>query len=79
MAILAVIGTALSLVLFNHLIQITNAVFASLTTYIIPIVALMWGVLDGESLSAFQVGGMGLILLGVVLVRKKRITRLITS
>ncbi len=72
--LLAVFGTALSLVAFNHLIQITNAVFASLTTYIIPIVALMWGVLDGERLSIFQIGGMGLILLGVVLVRKKKQT-----
>ncbi|MHB1279605.1 MAG: DMT family transporter [Bacteroidia bacterium] len=68
-SLLAVFGTALSLIAFNHLIQITNAVFASLTTYIIPIVALMWGVMDGESLNAFQIGGMGLILLGVILVR----------
>lgn len=67
--LLAVFGTALSLIAFNHLIQITNAVFASLTTYIIPIVALMWGVMDGESLNGFQIGGMGLILLGVILVR----------
>ncbi|HCS19034.1 MAG TPA: hypothetical protein DIW47_00470 [Bacteroidetes bacterium] len=68
-SLLAVFGTALSLIAFNHLIQITNAVFASLTTYIIPIVALMWGVMDGESLNVFQISGMGLILLGVILVR----------
>lgn len=68
-SLLAVFGTALSLIAFNHLIQITNAVFASLTTYIIPIVALMWGLMDGESLNVFQIGGMGLILLGVILVR----------
>ncbi|MBI1221807.1 MAG: EamA family transporter [Bacteroidetes bacterium] len=70
-SLLAVFGTALSLVAFNHLIQLTNAVFASLTTYIIPIVALMWGIWDGEVLTIYQIGGMGLILLGVLLVRKK--------
>lgn len=74
LTLLAVFGTALSLIAFNHLIQITNAVFASLTTYIIPVVALMWGVWDGESLTVYQVMGMGLILLGVLLVRKKKVT-----
>lgn len=71
-SLLAIFGSALSLIAFNHLIQITNAVFASLTTYIIPIVALMWGVWDGESLNIYQIGGMCLILLGVVLVRMQQ-------
>ncbi|MDX5319751.1 MAG: DMT family transporter [Bacteroidota bacterium] len=70
-AILAIFGTALSLVAFNHLIQMTNAVFASLTTYIIPIVALLWGVWDGETMTLPQIGGMALILIGVLLVRRK--------
>lgn len=73
LTILAVFGTAISLIGFNYLIQMTNAVFASLTTYIIPIVALMWGVWDGETITLYQIGGMVLILLGVLLVRKKSV------
>ena len=71
LTLLAVLGTALSLVAFNHLIQITNAVFASFNTYIIPIVAILWGLWDGETLTAWQVGGMALILAGVILVKRK--------
>jgi drug/metabolite transporter (DMT)-like permease len=70
--LLAALGTALSLVAFNHLIQLTNAVFASLTTYIIPIVAVSWGLWDGEILTPWQLVGMVLILIGVVLVRMQR-------
>ncbi len=71
LSILAIVGTALSLVLFNRLIQLTNAVFASLTTYIIPVVALGWGLVDGEDVGWMQVAGLLLILTGVLMVRKK--------
>ncbi|RUO30865.1 EamA family transporter [Aliidiomarina sedimenti] len=62
---LGVIGTALALVLFNHLVQIASAIFASSVTYLIPIVAITLGVLDGELISIYQVAGMALILFGV--------------
>lgn len=62
---LGVVGTALALILFNHLVQIASAIFASSVTYLIPIVAVTLGVLDGELISLYQVGGMVLILLGV--------------
>lgn len=62
---LGVIGTALALILFNKLVQMQTAVFASSVTYIIPIVAVIWGVLDGEALSAYHFLGMGAILCGV--------------
>ncbi|WP_086047940.1 DMT family transporter [Hugenholtzia roseola] len=71
LAILAVLGSAISLILFNRLIQMTNAIFASIVTYLIPIVALIWGLLDGESLAWGHYFGMGLILVGVYLLRKK--------
>jgi len=45
---LAWLGTAAALVLFNGLIQRTSALFASSVTYVIPLVALFWGWLDGE-------------------------------
>lgn len=62
---LGMVGTAAALILFNHLVQIASAIFASSVTYLIPIVALVLGVIDGERISLYQVGGMALILLGV--------------
>ena len=46
--LLGIMGTAIALVIFNKLVQITNPIFASSVTYLIPIVALIWGVIDGE-------------------------------
>lgn len=69
-AILAVMSSGVSFVIFNDLVQKTDAVFASTSTYITPIFAVMWGLLDGESLSAMQFAGMGVILLGVYLINK---------
>lgn len=62
---LGMVGTAAALILFNHLVQIASAIFASSVTYLIPIVALVLGVLDGERISIYQVAGMALILFGV--------------
>ena len=70
-AILAIVGTALALVLFWKLIQKTDALFGSITTYIIPIVAIGWGLLDGEKLVAHQYIGFLLIIVSVFLVKKQ--------
>ncbi len=69
--ILAVFGTALSVMVFNVLIRNTNALFASSVTYLIPIVALVWGILDGEDVQVLHFLWIILILLGVYLVNKK--------
>ena len=63
--LLGVLGTALALIMFNKLVQIRTAVFASSVTYLVPMVAIAWGVLDGESLSVWHLVGMGAILGGV--------------
>jgi len=70
-AILAVIGTVLALVIFNTLIQHTSALFGASVTYIIPIFAIIWGLFDGEKLSLIQFLWIGLILTGVYLVNKR--------
>ena len=70
--ILSLIGTALAKVLFNTLIQISTPVFASSVTYLMPIVALIWGLLDGESFGMIQVFASTIILLGVYLANKKK-------
>jgi len=69
--ILSLGGTVAASVLFFHLVQIRDAVFASMVSYLIPIVALMWGFLDGEKISLIHAAGMTLILFGVFLTRKK--------
>lgn len=69
--ILSLGGTALALVLFNKLIQISNAVVASSVTYIMPVVALAWGLADGEHIYTNQFVGVGAVLAGVYLVNKK--------
>lgn len=70
-AILAVFGTSLAKVIFNKLIHISTAVVASSVTYLIPIVAFLWGYWDGEKFSWLQLGSAGIILIGVYLTNKK--------
>jgi drug/metabolite transporter (DMT)-like permease len=73
-SILAIFGTGLALVAFNKLVKVTTPVFASSVTYLIPVVAVSWGALDGEELSPLSFVWMAVILLGVFLVNKKKIT-----
>ena len=64
-AALAAFGTFLAWILFYRLLQRTDMLFATSVTYLVPIVAISWGILDGETLSILQIGGMMLILAGV--------------
>ena len=65
--VLSIFGTALAKVLFNKLVQISTAVFASSVTYSLLIVSLFWGILDGELFSINQLMATVLIVLGVLL------------
>ena len=69
--ILSAFGTALAKVLFNKLIQMSTPVFASSVTYAMPVVALLWGVLDGEGFSVLQGLATLLILFGIYLANKR--------
>jgi drug/metabolite transporter (DMT)-like permease len=64
---LSFFGTALAKVMFNKLIQISTPVFAFSVTYVMPIIALIWGVLDGESFTWMQGFATLIILVGVYL------------
>ncbi len=70
--ILAFLGTAMANILFNKLIHISSPVFAASVTYTIPLVAIFWGVLDGEKINLYQIIGGLIILFGVWLVNKKK-------
>ncbi len=70
--ILAFLGTALAKVMFNELVAISSPVFSISITYLLPIVAIGWGVMDGEVFTLFQWMGCAFILLGVYLVTDKK-------
>jgi drug/metabolite transporter (DMT)-like permease len=69
--ILGVIGTGIANILFYKLIQISSPVFATSVTYLIPVVAVCWGMVDGEKLTTVQGIGALIILFGVYLSSKK--------
>ncbi|MCB0705455.1 MAG: DMT family transporter [Saprospiraceae bacterium] len=68
--ILSLAGTVIASILFFKLVQMRDAVFASTVSYMIPLVALSWGYLDGEVLGWYHFMGMILILLGLYLSRE---------
>ena len=64
-AVLGILGTGIANIIFFRLIHMSSPVFASSVTYLIPIVACIWGLLDNESLSLTQGLGALIILVGV--------------
>jgi drug/metabolite transporter (DMT)-like permease len=73
--ILGVIGTGFALVIFNKLVQLTTPVFTSTVTYLIPVVAVAWGLLDGEKILPSHLIGMVTIIFSIYIINsgKKRI------
>jgi drug/metabolite transporter (DMT)-like permease len=70
--ILAVLGTGIAKIFYNKLVHLASPIFASSVTYLIPIVAISWGILDGEKLDLIQFFAGVIILFGVYLVNKKK-------
>ncbi len=70
--ILSFFGTAMAKILFNKLVQMATPVFASSVTFIMPIVALTWGFLDGEDFHWLQGVASIIILIGVYLAHKTK-------
>jgi drug/metabolite transporter (DMT)-like permease len=69
--ILGVVGTGIANIIFFKTIQISSPVFATSVTYLIPVVAFGWGLLDNEMLTPVQFLGAFIILFGVYLSAKK--------
>jgi drug/metabolite transporter (DMT)-like permease len=67
---LGVIGTSIALVVFNKVIKLTSALFASTVTYLVPVVAIAIGLVVGEQVFIQHILGMGLILVGQIIVTK---------
>ncbi len=68
--LLGILGTAVATVLFYRIVKSAGNIFASLVTYAIPIVAILWGLMAGESFTALEAGCLAVILGGVYLVSK---------
>jgi drug/metabolite transporter (DMT)-like permease len=69
-AILSILGTALAVIIFNMLIKKTTTIFATSVTYLIPIVAILWGVIDNEIINIYHLISIAIIFLGVYFINK---------
>ncbi len=69
--LLGIMSTAIATFLFNRLVKISTPIFASSVTYVMPIVAVGWGLLDGETLGLSHFMGMIAITMGVYLANRK--------
>ena len=70
-AILAIMSSAIAVIAFNNLIKMTGPLFATSCTYIIPIIAIIWGISDKEIITMHHIIGFIIILSGVYLVNKR--------
>jgi drug/metabolite transporter (DMT)-like permease len=72
---LGILGSAIAVSLVNHIITRAGSMFASSVTYIIPVFAIMWGLLDGERLNMVQIFATVIIVASVYLVNFSKKTR----
>ena len=70
--ILGVFGSAIAQTLFNKFVKIASPLFAAAVTYTMPIIAIFWAILDGETLTIMQFFATAIILIGVYMVNKKK-------
>jgi drug/metabolite transporter (DMT)-like permease len=71
-AVLGIIGTGFAYVLNYQIITSEGATVASTVTYLLPVVAIVLGVLVlGETITAAVLAGIALVLAGVALTRRQ--------
>lgn len=70
-SLLSVFGTGLAMMLNYRLLNISTPLFASTVTLLMPVVAVIWGILDGEKLTLMQGFGGLVILAGLIFLRAK--------
>lgn len=74
-SLLSVFGTGLAMMMNYRLLKVSTPLFASTVTLLMPIVAIIWGVLDGEKLTAVQFAGTIVIIAGLIFLRAKTIVQ----
>lgn len=70
-SLLSVFGTGLAMMMNYRLLKVSTPLFASTVTLLMPIVAIIWGVLDGEKLTTLQLAGTSIIITGLIFLRAK--------
>jgi drug/metabolite transporter (DMT)-like permease len=70
-AILGIVGTAISVIVYNILIRDAGVLFAASVTYAIPVFAMLWGIFDNEHVTWWHALFILGILSGVWMVNKK--------
>lgn len=70
--ILSIVGTGVAKIIFNRLIQISSPVFSTSVAYLIPVVAIVWGFIDGEKVSLTQLIAGIIIFMGIYLVNRTK-------
>jgi drug/metabolite transporter (DMT)-like permease len=70
-SLLSIFGTGLAMMMNYRLLKVSSSLFASTVTLLMPIVAIIWGILDGEKLGLLQFIGTGIIIAGLIFLRTK--------
>ncbi|MCJ7933932.1 MAG: DMT family transporter [Chryseobacterium sp.] len=68
-SLLSIFGTGLAMMMNYRLLKVSTPLFASTVTLIMPIVAIIWGMIDGEKLTYVQFVGAGIIIAGLLFLR----------
>ena len=68
---LGILASGITSVLFIRVVQLASGVFAASVTYLIPVVAVVWGLFDGETIHVQQYIGLTISLAGIYLVNRK--------
>lgn len=71
-ALLSVFGTGLAMIIYYEIIRLSSPLFASTVSLLMPIVAVIWGFLDGEILGALQLVGALIILMGLLFLKAQK-------
>lgn len=70
-SLLSIFGTGLAMMMNYRLLKVSSPLFASTVTLLMPIVAIIWGILDGEKLTVLQFVGAGIIIAGLIFLRSQ--------
>lgn len=70
-SLLSIFGTGLAMMMNYRLLKVSSPLFASTVTLVMPIVAIIWGIIDGEKLTLMQFVGAGIIIGGLIFLRSK--------
>lgn len=73
--LLSVFGTGLAMMMNYRLLKVSTPLFASTVTLLMPIVAIIWGILDGEKLTVLQFAGASVIIAGLIFLRAKAVVQ----